>query len=113
MRLSLQGRTVLQLGLDPVHVTHPGNHFLKPFSLQWRERAVLTTFLFAFVRDCFQDAGNLPALASFPAEHGAENGVHQQSARVELPFVRFPFCGQLVTGAERLHGWLRPDSGQI
>lgn len=113
MQLSLQGRTVLQLGLDPAHVTHPGNHFLKPFSLQRWERTVLTTCLFAFVRDCFQDARNLPALASFPAEHGAENRVHQQSARVELPFVCFPFCGQLVTGAERLHGWLWPDSSQI
>lgn len=53
MQLTLQRLTALQMGLDSARVTHPGDHFLKLFSLRWWEYTVLTTFLLAFMRDFF------------------------------------------------------------
>lgn len=76
------------------------------------ELITLAAFLLSFVTEHFKDARHPPGLASFLTEHSAGSRALQLSACAELPFVCSPLCGQLVTRAERLHGWLRPGGGR-
>lgn len=76
------------------------------------EHIAPATFFLSFVREHFKDVRHLSGLASFLTERSAGSTALQLSACAELPFVCSPLCGQLVTRAERLHGWLRPGGSR-